>query len=66
MESPADRPVSPRDRGAADSYYRRPPKPHKWMDGLGRFRVDDLSPDEIKEYNEGYDQNERDGAHKEW
>lgn len=49
---------SPYDRGSADAYYGRPPRPHKWTDGLGRAEVTDLTADEVKEYHAGYDQEE--------
>lgn len=58
---------SPYDRGAADSYYRRPRNPHKWPEGTGRGKkVTDLTPDEVAEYNQGYDDNEALGDHKDW
>ena len=52
------------DRGAADSYYRRPRSPH--YGGVGgasgpRVEVDD--PASWHEYNQGYEDNERDGNH---
>lgn len=48
---------SPYDRGDSDAYYGRPPRPHKWVDGLGTKRVEKLSDSEIAEYNLGYDEN---------
>jgi hypothetical protein len=51
---------SPCDRGSADAYYNRAPRPHyyKQIDGQ-RVRVTDLTPEELSEYAYGYD-NEHD------
>lgn len=57
---------SPYDRGWHDSYYRRQPRPHKWIDGIGAQRVDDLTTAEIEEYRAGYEENEQSGERKEW
>ena len=57
---------SPYDRGRADSYYRRKERPHKWLDGIGRVEVIDLTPDEIEEYRQGYQDNEDAGEFKDW
>lgn len=57
---------SPHDRGRADSYYRRPERPHKWLDGIGRNEVIDLTPEEIAQYRAGYEENERAGDFKDW
>lgn len=58
---------SPYDRGRADSWYRRPSSPHKWPEGTGRGeKVTDLTPEEIEAYEAGYEDNERQGDHKEW
>lgn len=54
---------SPYDRGGADSYYRRPPSPHKMQ---GFARIDALTPEEILEYFAGFDMNELNGDHKEY
>jgi hypothetical protein len=57
----------PWDRGAADSYYRRPRNPHKYHRGnehLGTAKLTD--PEEIRAYHAGFDENERDGNHKDW
>ena len=40
-----------------DSYYRRPPDPHKY-DETGRVRITDLTPDETAEYLKGYEDND--------
>lgn len=60
---------SPYDRGSADSYYRRGRQPHWYPNGTGNLpRIDqaDMTVDEIKAYNAGYDDNEREGNHKDW
>lgn len=55
------------DRGGADSYYNRKPRPHFWMYGSGKgIEVTDLNKTQIAEYMEGYAQNERDGYKKEY
>ena len=49
---------SPKDRGSADAYYWRPANPHWYPDGTGRgIRIEeaDMTPEEIAEYHEGYD-----------
>jgi hypothetical protein len=46
------------DRGSADSYYRRPKNPHWYPEGTGRGeKITDLTEEELKEYNLGYDEN---------
>ncbi len=57
---------SPYDRGRADSYYHRQIRPHKWLDGIGRVEIVELSPEEIAEYHAGYEENEDAGEFKEW
>lgn len=58
---------SPFDRGAADSYYGRPRRPHKGGVGGGSGeRIEDLTPEEIEAYHAGYDENERYGDKKQW
>ena len=57
---------SPHDRGRADSYYNRSPNPHKWLDGIGRNVVTDLTEEEILAYRAGYDENERNDDHKDY
>jgi hypothetical protein len=55
------------DRGRADSYYRRPRDPHWYPEGTGNgTRVIKLTREEITEYMDGYDYNEKLGDHKEW
>lgn len=55
------------DRGGADSYYGRGKSPHWYPNGsYNEPRIEDLSDEEIAEYNEGYDNNEATGNKKEW
>ena len=47
---------SPYDRGHSDAYYGRERDPHKYPEGTyNGERVTDLTPEEIKAYNDGYD-----------
>lgn len=56
------------DRGSADSWYSRKPKPHWYPNGTGRGEmITDLTEEEIAEYMQGYNDNEAiPGAKKEW
>lgn len=55
------------DRGSADSYYGRPRSPHWYPNGsYNEPRIEDLSVEQIAEYNAGYVNNERFGHKKEW
>lgn len=59
----------PFDRGGADSYYRRPPNPHKWPDGTmhGKMVTEEyLTDEERKAYWAGYNENEAAGDFKDW
>jgi hypothetical protein len=59
----------PYDRGSADSYYRRPRRPHFYKGDTGtsdRVEYKDMTPDEVVAYMAGYDDNEESGDHKEW
>ena len=59
----------PYDRGAADSYYGRGFTPHYYKAGTmtsDRVELKDMTQDEIDAYNAGFDDNERDGNHKDW
>ena len=49
-------------RGDADAYYGRPPKPHIWMDALGRQVVEaaDMTKAEIEAYWQGFNENPSD------
>lgn len=53
----------PYDRGGADSYYRRPPNPHKRQGGE---EITKLTPEENAAYWAGYWDNETDGHFKDW
>ena len=53
---------SPADRGSADKYYGRPPRPHCIRDGSGGYvgmlrgyRCEDLTPEERDEYLRAWD-----------
>jgi len=58
------------DRGKADAWYKRLPMPHWYPNGtFNDPRIDQLTKEEINEYNEGYqymrnavDTDERDEA----
>ena len=53
------------DRGSADSYYRRPAKPHWYPKGTYNCaEVVSLTPAEVAEYMAGYNENEANGNHK--
>ena len=59
----------PYDRGSADSYYRRPRRPHFFRgDTYNSEEVleENMTEDEIYEYNLGFDENEEFDNHKEW
>lgn len=57
----------PFDRGAADSYYRRPRAPHKYPDGTyNGERITDLTEEEREAYHAGFDDNEESGSFKDW
>jgi len=55
---------SPYDRGGADSYYRRPRRPHK-RPSFGED-ITLLTMEELVEYNQGFDDNEERGDFKDW
>lgn len=60
---------SPYDRGAADSYYDRLPRPHYYVgDTYTSTKVDasDMSAEEITAYYAGYAYNEKFGDKKDW
>lgn len=49
---------SPGDRGSADAYYGRPKDPHYYPNGTynpPRIDEKDMSPEQIVEYHNGYD-----------
>lgn len=52
----------PYDRGGADSYYCRFPKPHYYVNGTMTSPIvveADMTPEEIQAYYAGYYDNER-------
>ena len=55
------------DRGAADSYYGRAPKPHRGgVGGDSGPRLEASHPDELDAYMAGYQYNEQFGDKKSW
>lgn len=57
----------PRDRGAADAYYRRPYAPHYYVGDTyssPRIGEDDMTPNEIGEYICGWEEQTRSGVFK--
>lgn len=60
---------SPFDRGAADSYYRRPRRPHYYKGGSyqsERVEEKDMTQEEIMTYNQGFFQNEKEQNFKDY
>lgn len=60
---------SPYDRGSADSYYQRGPRPHYFKgDTYNSPEVleADMTEEEIREYFLGYEENENIQNFKEW
>lgn len=60
---------SPYDRGSADSYYRRGPEPHWYLEGTykgERVTEERMTAAQIAEYYAGFDCNERMQNFKEW
>ena len=59
----------PYDRGSADSWYSRGRNPHYFKGATYRteeVKEKDMTLDEVAAYNQGYDDNEESGGHKEW
>lgn len=59
----------PYDRGAADSWYNRPRRPHYFVghtDQSKEILEKDMTLAEIEAYHAGYDDNEESGGHKEY
>lgn len=59
----------PFDRGAADSWYNRPPRPHFFTDAT--YASDEIqewfmTQAQIAEYHAGYEWNEAQGGKKNW
>lgn len=64
-----DRHGGPFDRGAADSYYSRPNKPHYYVGATGTSEMVDVSKmteTQVAEYNAGYEYNELYGDKNLW
>ena len=60
---------SPYDRGSADSYYRRGPKPHFYPNGTytkPTIQLENMTTPQIKDYMDGYNDNEKEGFFKDW
>ena len=58
---------SPYDRGGADSYYRRPIRPHYYPEGSYHGEeVTELTQEQIDDYLRGYEDNEKAGDFKSW
>lgn len=60
---------SPYDRGAADSWYRRGCAPHYYVGATmasDKVEEEDMSKQEVWEYEYGYYENEMAGGHKDW
>ncbi len=57
----------PYDRGSADSYYRRPPRPHYFVGGSYTSQeVTELTIEEAQQYYRGFEDNEASGNFKDW
>jgi hypothetical protein len=57
------------DRAGADFWYHRPYEPHYYPDGTGkgiRVPASDMTPEQIAEYDEGWEQAVEFGERKEW
>jgi hypothetical protein len=55
------------DRGRADSYYHRSREPHWYPHGTYNGpRIVELTPEQVEEYESGYDWNEVYGDKKDW
>lgn len=57
------------DRGSADSYYGRIPRPHYYVGGTGmseKIDKEQMTQDEIAAYWAGYEENEEAGCFKDY
>jgi len=57
------------DRGSADSYYNRPRRPHYYKGATytsEKVTAENMTEEEIANYNAGYDWNENNGDKKDW
>ena len=60
---------SPYDRGRADSYYDRSRAPHWYPEGTykgTKITAEQMTSEQIEEYESGYDWNEVYGDKKDW
>ena len=58
---------SPWDRGSADAYYGRHRDPHYYTGGTGMSPIvgkEDMTEQELREYNRGYDHQIKSGEFK--
>lgn len=46
---------SPADRGSADAWYGRPPRPHKRIGPYASIEFTDLTAEEVAEYHAGFE-----------
>jgi hypothetical protein len=57
------------DSGSADSYYNRPRSPHYYVGDTyksEKVTAENMTEEEIANYNAGYDWNESNGDKKDW
>jgi hypothetical protein len=57
---------SPKACGGADSYYSRPQQPHYYDIEGRRVDYEDMRKEQVREYYEGFDENEKDMNFKDW
>ena len=68
-ESETVRHGGPFDRGSADSYYGRMWNPHYYVGNTGfsdRIEKEEMTPEQVREYDAGYEYNEQFGDKKDW
>jgi len=59
----------PYDRGSADSYYQRGPRPHYYVESTtnsDRVEEENMTEQEIAEYMQGFNDNENIRNFKDW
>ena len=56
---------SPWDRGTADSHYNRRYNPHYYQ-GTTRISKEDMNPEQVAEYEAGWEHNESIGDYKDY
>ena len=59
----------PYDRGSADSYYRRGMQPHYYVGTTYNSKCvseEDMTEQQLQEYRQGYNDNEKAGDYKEY